>query len=204
MNIYATTLSGGKAGNTCPPVAYQHQVNSEVTVMRSIGRYEPNEFVDCGDYCELILYNVQGDENARVKVDHADIENLNQYRWFKMSSYAKSYSSAKVDGKRVLMHRFLMQVDEHIDHINGDGMDNRRSNLRTATQSQNMMNRKAERGDLVGVAKNGNRWQADIKVNGKKYYLGLYKTLAEAQAARQAGERILFGEYSWRKHDDCS
>jgi len=191
----ATTFSGGKDEITCRPVASFLQVVKKVIDMK-------NQIIVFNTHAEIVLTYRNGDEKGRAKIDINDIDLVSPYRWFYS---ATNYVSANVDGRRIMLHRFLLsEPAEHIDHINGEPSDNRRANIRTATQSQNMMNRIAENGDMRGVEKNGNRWMASIKSEGTSHYLGLYETLAEAMAARQAGERILFGEFNRREYDDCA
>jgi len=83
-----------------------------------------------------------------------------------------------------------------IDHVNGVRTDNRVSNLRVATQSQNMMNVEREAGatGVVGVcwAKDRNRYVARIKVGGKVIYLGKHRRLEDAVRARKEAERLHF------------
>lgn len=83
-----------------------------------------------------------------------------------------------------------------VDHKDGDGLNNRWSNLRVVTSAQNVQNQKR-----VGVYKrseNG-KWQAMVKKDGKKYCLGCYDNKEDAVAAYQNKHAELFGEYSpWR------
>jgi len=154
-----------------------------------------NEINIGGDYATIQLYNIKGENDGITMIDRDDVRLVENYKWFRSSG---TYVSGNVEGKRILLHKFIMDTTDSIDHVNGDSLDNRRENLRTATQSQNMMNRKAMNGDLVGVMREGKRWCARIKKDGKRYYLGAYKTINEAIAARKAGEIILHGEYSVR------
>jgi hypothetical protein len=89
------------------------------------------------------------------------------------------------------MHRMLLRPykDEEVDHINGDGLDNRRVNLRTCTHSENMRNRKrliTNTSGYTGVSyssdmKRKKRWLAQIRVGGgKRIHLGRFYTKEEA------------------------
>ena len=85
-----------------------------------------------------------------------------------------------------------------IDHINGDRYDNRIINLKEATTSENNRNRRItdrNTSGYVGVVKQGDKWYAYIKVDGKKIHLGTYNTKDEAiQARKQAEKKYGFHE----------
>ena len=106
----------------------------------------------------------------------------------------KGYRQIMVDGVRYAGHRLVWLLhhgcfpEHEIDHINGDRDDNRISNLREATKSENQQNiggsRKHSKTGLVGASYHaGNRWKAQIRVNGKKYHLGLFSSPEEAHLA---------------------
>lgn len=105
------------------------------------------------------------------------------------------------DRRNVYLHVYLMKPwpGEVVDHINGDTLDNRRANLRCCTRSQNMVNNARKPGMWArGVGFRGVSFQPYISVNGKKVYLGSYKTLEEAVAVRLAAEAEHYGEFSPR------
>lgn len=114
---------------------------------------------------------------------------------------------ANVDGRASLLHRiaFLYMtgcMPEHeVDHINGDPADNRWANLRPATRSQNSRNRKLHTPTstgMKGVSKQNdcNRWRAEIMVDGKKRYLGLFKTPGDAHAAYVDAANSYHGDFA--------
>jgi hypothetical protein len=125
-------------------------------------------------------------------VDDADFDTLSQYSWrlhkVRHSDHLEYAVRAGNNQTQVFMHRQLTVVTkgQSVDHANGDGLDNRQTNLRVCTHAENMRNRKAEgwgRSSFKGVyfEKNKNRWAAQLVLNGKKIRK-YFKT--ELEAAR--------------------
>ena len=88
----------------------------------------------------------------------------------------------------------------YVDHIDGNKLNNRRSNLRICTNQENCMNRKKCNNNLAGYKgvhfrKDLNKFHAQIAFNGKKIYLGIFKTAEEAHQKYCEEGRKLFGEY---------
>jgi hypothetical protein len=126
--------------------------------------------------------------NKFTRVDDDDFAALSRLRWhLHPDGYAVHSTFVNRIRGTVLMSRVILWTPPglEVDHINGDRLDNRRSNLRRATKAQNKWN--ADNGDPVwrGVRKNtyANTWSASIRVNGVKKYLGSFKTKPEAKAA---------------------
>lgn len=77
-----------------------------------------------------------------TKVDHEDAA-LEKVRWHaNYSAPSKPYAVGRIEGRRVYMHRIITAapVDLHVDHVNGDSLDNRRANLRIGTPAENLRN----------------------------------------------------------------
>lgn len=90
-----------------------------------------------------------------------------------------------------------------VDHINGKKLDNRRKNLRVYTRSQNSMNTGIPSNNTSGVkgvykCKTTGRWATEIKVNGKKIWLGRFNTLDEAKEVRAKAEKKYFREFRFK------
>ncbi len=125
-------------------------------------------------------------------VDDEDFEELSRYKWYVAGGWNTFYArrSASLQDKSVLMHRLIMQTPEGMqtDHKNGDGLDNRRENLRVCTRSQNRMNSGRQANNTSGykgvnLEKSVGKWRARIMVSGKHKSLGLFTTKEEAYAA---------------------
>lgn len=130
-------------------------------------------------------------------VDDEDYEWLNQWKWCaaRSSKTDHYYAQRSVyqNGKQTLikMHRFIMNPPANlfIDHIDGDGLNNQRSNLRIVNMRQNMQNQRIKirqrSSRYVGVyyEKHKKRWRAQIEIDHQNVHLGSYATEEEAYAA---------------------
>ena len=110
---------------------------------------------------------------------------------------------AKADGGGVeLMHRMLAGTPDGLftDHINGDGLDNRKCNLRFATVTQNNRNCKRPIQNTSGIKgvdwrESKGKWRAQIKVNNRSLHLGYFDSAEDAAEAYAAGSRTFHGEF---------
>lgn len=125
---------------------------------------------------------------AKCIVDPEDFLLLN--RW-KCQEHEKGYAYRNTRSGKVYMHRMLADAKpgEITDHINRNRLDNRRKNLRIATHSESNHNR--QKGSGVRKPKGRNRWTATLWINNRFYWLGAYKTEAEALAARKEAEATM-------------
>lgn len=140
-----------------------------------------------------------------AKVDDEDYELLSKYRWSVVhdpnTCYAIRTTRTKDKVLTTSMHRDVMTTPKGylIDHINGDGLDNRKENLRQCSPSQNQANRPKRKGlyTYKGVRPVGKRWHAEIKVNYKKHNLGRYDLETEAARAYNEAALKFFGEFAY-------
>ena len=116
------------------------------------------------------------------------------------SKIADGYSSTRIDGRIVLVHRLLTHAPETfvVDHINRNKRDNRLENLRITDKSENAFNSKTRVNNTSGVSgvwfrKDTNKWVAEIKKDYKKISLGCYATKEEAIEARKKVEEEIYG-----------
>ena len=140
-------------------------------------------------------------------VDEEDFERLSSNKWYAEYIGGNWYAKRTVrisEPKRtsVYMHRVVLGVDGNIDHIDGDGLNNCKVNLREVTKGQNNRNRKPYVGKTSrykGVSFNSKRskWQAQIKKNRRNTTIGVFDTEEEAAIAYNERAHELFGEYAY-------
>lgn len=137
-------------------------------------------------------------------VDAADLEVLTRYRWCAIRNSRTFYAITRLRrGARQVslsMHQLLCDYRPLTDHKNGDGLDNRRENLRPATHAQNMRNRRVALNSRTGVLgvvllKNG-RYRASVRSEGKRFVTGGHATLEAAASARDELARRLHGAFA--------
>jgi hypothetical protein len=169
-------------------------------------RFDSNEIILYDNYAEIILYDAYGEEINRTMIDLDDVEICKKYKWQAHKSGGnKFYAVARIKGsnKLIRLHRLILNFSDtsrDIDHINGNGLDNRKNNLHIATRQENMMNQRIipsnNTSGYIGVTwnKRANKWSAQIKINGKHISLGDYINIEDAIKARKDGELKYFGK----------
>lgn len=142
-------------------------------------------------------------------VDAADYEWLSQWKWSASQNewgcYAKRAEMVNGKMQTVSMHRLIMGVvddgSHDVDHIDRNGLNNRRSNLRLATRSQNMANMGRPKRNTsgfkgVGWHRERSKWQAYIRVHGKLIHLGRFAEKEQAAEAYAVAASKHFGEFA--------
>src|ERR1051325_6552 len=141
-------------------------------------------------------------------VDDGDFEIVRGLKWkaYKSSKSQSFYARLHVreNGKyrTVLMHRLLMNAKDgqEIDHIDNNGLNNQRANLRFSTREQNMRNRppnKNNKSGYKGVSFYKGKYDASIRHEGSRYKLGHFTSPAEAARAYDAKAKELFGDFAY-------
>jgi hypothetical protein len=140
-----------------------------------------------------------------VLIDDDMADEILQYKWSVQSRRHGIYFAAKITGpngrKRIVfLHRLIMGEPKGkiVDHKFGNHFDNRRENLRICGNTENSRNAKKPKTNtsgFKGVTKRGNKWEANIKFDGRLIYLGRYETAEEAAMIYNKKARELFGEF---------
>lgn len=136
-----------------------------------------------------------------AKVDSGDIHVVTPFTWSAVTNGSAWYARHGQGGHTVLMHRLIMRLGpddpRQVDHINHDGLDNRRGNLRTATPSQNLGNCRPAAEGYKGVTNyRPGSWVARIQVDKLPRYLGSYDTPEKAAVAYDQAATEAWGEYA--------
>lgn len=140
-----------------------------------------------GDYAFFI-------DGKYVLIEQGDIDLVRARRW-------QINPTGYVISGCTLLHRALLNADtgQIADHINGNKLDCRRSNLRLVSSRENVMNKRSASSAptiFKGVSRQGDYWQASISLDGVRKPLGKFKNPVNAAAAYDAAARKLFGNYA--------
>jgi len=129
-----------------------------------------------------------------ASVDDEDFESLNAFKWYAQKDHNTFYAiraSPRKNGKyhHIYMHREVMNVPDGMqtDHIDRNGLNNQRNNLRVVTRQQNQFNRNAKG---YCFDKPTQKFRAQIRLNGKQIHLGFFETALEARAAYLKAKHI--------------
>jgi hypothetical protein len=135
-------------------------------------------------------------------VDDDDFDWLNQLKWFVVKSQKGIWYAARGNHGRggfVRMHRLILSAPANalVDHINRDGLDNRRCNLRLATNAQNVCNSRPRKGlKYKGIHRAGKLWAATITI-------GSFESAEEAARQYDRVAKYVRGEFAYLNFPDC-
>lgn len=146
-------------------------------------------------------------------VDDSDYDVLCKYKWHAMDTIGRVVAARVITNEDYtrtlqLLHRVIMIAppELEVDHINGNTLDNRRSNLRLCTHQENCMNASVAKhsSKFKGVSRNvtGKKWVAQIRYNNRLIYLGSFESEESAAKAYNVKASELFGEFA-RLNEVC-
>lgn len=151
------------------------------------------------------------DGSSYAIIDDEDCELVSRFKWNILKQSICSYATCamyigRINKKEIMthmkMHRLIMRPPKgiEIDHINYNGLDNRRSNMRICTRLQNIVHTRKREGFTSiykGVSKARNRWRATIKTNGKKHHLGMFDNEMDAAKVYDDAAKKAWGEFAF-------
>lgn len=136
-------------------------------------------------------------------VDAEDYARLSLYTWFAEGTAKNYYAVRKENGRSIKMHREITGAPDHlvVDHIDHNGLNNRKSNLRVCTFAENCRNlrnvrRKTSKYKGVCWKKRLKKWAAAISCNNKTYHLGYFKHEMDAALAYDEAARKYHGQFA--------
>lgn len=148
-------------------------------------------------------------QGAYAIVDDCDYAFLSQWKWTLWKTAGRTYAyrqtSRTTGRKTVYMHAVVAACKglptQRVDHVDNDGLNNRRRNLRQATQSQNGMNRGRPRHNTTGYkgvspTTNSDRFRARITINRRERQIGVFDTALEAAHAYDEEALSLYGSFA--------
>ena len=186
---------------------------------RSLSRGAPNEHVKLDGCTEIIIVNRRGQEVARTKIDTADLPLVAGYRWRRYGGRVErgeraTYVHGRPAGSRgpsTALHRLLLDAPDGmvVDHFDGDGLNNRRSNLRVVTGKENQENMKVRTDNTSGFRgatwdKQKEKWRAGIGHNGRQIHVGYFDDADAAGAAAHEARERLYTNHQTRINDGPS
>jgi hypothetical protein len=144
-------------------------------------------------------------------VDDEDFEELNKHKWYAKKSRGVFYASrtSKIkdndESKTIHMHRVILGFTDlkiKCDHIDHNGLNNQKTNLRASTHVQNCNNRRSRKNSSseykgVSWSKFSNKWHSQIQTLGKKIHIGYFFDEIEAAKAYDEKAKELFGEFAY-------
>lgn len=142
---------------------------------------------------------------ASALIDEEDMPLIAGLSWSSQRTSSGIYAKSWFDGGNVYMHRWILRIPRGdrriVDHINGDTLDNRKSNLRITDKYGNARNRRPNLmragSKYKGVSWSKSRWVAKIRHMGRHIHLGRFQCETDAALAYDRAARDLFGEFAY-------
>jgi len=165
--------------------------------------YDPNEFVIKNDICRIKLYDREGNKKIETIIDTEDYEKVKGIKWYLGDGKYVIHSRYKKASLK--LHRTILELSENdnsiIDHIDGNPLNNKKSNLRICTSQQNTFNQKKRINNTSGFKgifwnKIESKWESRIGVNCKRIFLGHFKNKIDAVKSYNEAASKYHGEFA--------
>ncbi len=153
------------------------------------------------------IMKIELTKGKKVIIDDEDYILISRYKWHTLKTNVNYYAATNIGGRKnrkyILMHRLIMHANDErdVDHINYNGLDNRKINLRLCSRKNNIRRKnkciKPCSSQYKGVwwRKDTKKWAAEITVDGKKIALGCFMNEIEAAQAYNHAATEYFGEF---------
>lgn len=173
-------------------------------------KFDKNKIIQYENYAEIVLYDINNEEIDRTQIDIDMIDHVKDLKWYlKENGYVATNKTTNFN-QYIHLHQFIFNKNEkeeifEVDHIDGNKLNNRLSNLRMATRSQNEQNKGLRNHNTSGVTgvrftKERGDWHAGIAVDGKRIHLGYFNSFDEAVKARKNAELKYFKEFRYKQN----
>jgi hypothetical protein len=185
-------------------VILQHSLVTGNT--KRCAKHPKNEWRDCGDYVELDV-STKKYPNTFTKISKDDLGKClsfkkkgSRLRWMVSDNHEGKWSKyVSATDRKTHLHRWIVDLNDPnliVDHLNGDGLDNRRENLRVCTRAENNKNMRKRNDNSSGYAgvhleTESGLYVAKIQVEGKVHFLGRFDRLDQANIAYRSAAKVL-------------
>jgi hypothetical protein len=161
----------------------------------------PNKVNHCPNGTSILTLERRDGSTLECVIDTTDYSTVKEYRWCAHRSRHTFYAVAYVNGKTKELHSLLLFV-ERVDHIDRNGLNNRRNNLRPSNSAQNTANSQKRQNKITstfrGVRKTKARhFEARIKIRGRHISLGTFASEEKAARAYDDAAKKYFGEFAY-------
>ena len=179
---------------------------------RKRSAYHKNTYIEKESHVE-VFDEIGGAFCVDLETYHV-LKNLNRYWYVRVVKHKngriEKYVVSKIDSKCVSLHTYIMNPEYGyiVDHIDGDGTNNKIENLRVVSIFQNNMNKGTAKNNTSGYKgvcwnKEKQKWQSRIQIDKKQLFLGCFDDIQEAVEARKDAEIKYYGEYSRQYGSIC-
>ena len=173
-------------------------------IFKYSSRDKTNHIEILEDHAEIFLIDKNNEICAKALIDLDDVDKVKNIKWHRSDLQRSTYYCISNNSEWRRIHRLIMGVTDKnivVDHINHNGLDNRKSKLRICTSGQNTCNcltSKNNKSGHKGVywSKERKKWCAQISINNKTKGLGRYDTIEEAIEAREKAAKEYYGEFA--------
>lgn len=179
---------------------HYNQLRKYDRISDRINKGEHNIRID-GDVAYVDIYDRMDMKVAECIIDTEDIDIIKLSTWSLSNGRHTQYCKSNKLGP---LHRVIMKADDPntiVDHVNHNGLDNRKCNLRTCTNQENICNCEIPKNNKSGCkgvywAKDKQKWTVQVTINNKTKYIGRYTNLEDAIKARQEASEKYYGEFA--------